>query len=150
MDMISDTVIIVDYYATGRNGYANLMLGMVLTNLLFQLAIIYVQTRKIGSPRWRTFFLDSLAAVAFVKPGLDAWRVASGQEKLPGAAFDPLGEMMYSKSSEMVFEGIPGMVVQCIAFVESEEKSTIAIMSLLISAASTGMTSTVITFDIDV
>ncbi|GMI34312.1 hypothetical protein TeGR_g4670 [Tetraparma gracilis] len=58
--------------------------------------------------------------------------------------------MMFSKVMEMVFEAIPGMVVQCIAFVESEEKSKTAVLSLLISAASTGMTSTVVMFDMDV
>ncbi|GMI54871.1 hypothetical protein TeGR_g840, partial [Tetraparma gracilis] len=150
MDMVSDTVIIVDYYATGRSGYANLMVGLVLGNIIIQILIVYVQSRSIGNSRWRTFFFDSLAVVTFVKPGLDAWKVASGQEQLPGAALDPLVEMMFGKTVEMVFEGIPGMVVQCIAFVESEEKSMMAILSLLISAASTGMTSTVITFDIDI
>jgi hypothetical protein len=149
MDMISDTVIIVDYYNTGRNGYAVLLVGMVLGNICTQLILVYIQTRGIGSSRWRTFFFDSLAVVAFVKPGLDAWRVASGEEQRPGAALDPLVEMTMSKAVEMAFEGIPGMVVQCIAFVESKEKSAMAILSLLISAASTGMTSTVISFDID-
>jgi hypothetical protein len=149
MDMISDSVIIADYYDTGRNSYANLMVGMVLGNIIFQLLIVTAQTRKIGSSRWRTFFLDSLAVVTFVKPGLDAWRVAGGQQQQPGAVLDPLAEMMTSKFLEMAFEAIPGMVVQCIAFVESEKKSKMAILSLLISAGSTGMTSTVITFDLD-
>ncbi|GMI24347.1 hypothetical protein TeGR_g5808 [Tetraparma gracilis] len=150
MDMVSDSVVIIDYYATDRSGYATLLVGMVLGNLFFQVLLVYGQTRGIGTSRLRTFFLDSLAVVSFVKPGLDAWRVSSGQEQLPGAAFDPLAEMMVSKFLEVAFEGIPGMVVQCIAFVESEKKSKMAILSLLISAGSTGMTSTVITFDLDI
>jgi hypothetical protein len=87
MDMVSDSVVIVDYYATDRSGYAMMLVGMVLSNIALQIVIVYIQTRGIGSARWRTFFFDSLAVLTFWKPGLDAWRVASGYDQQSGAVF---------------------------------------------------------------
>jgi hypothetical protein len=49
-----------------------------------------------------------LTVVAFVKPGVDAHRVASGTEQLPGASMNPLTEMVCTKGGELFFEAIPG------------------------------------------
>ena len=51
---------------------------------------------------------EMLSVVTFVKPGLDAHRVASGAEHLQGAAVAPLTEMIMTKAGELVFEAIPG------------------------------------------
>jgi hypothetical protein len=43
-----------------------------------------------------------------MKPGVEAFRVASGAEQENGAAFTPLIEMMITKCGELFFEAIPG------------------------------------------
>ena len=49
-----------------------------------------------------------LYVLLFIKPGIDAARVAAGNENDDGlAAMDPLTELAVSKSVEMVFESIP-------------------------------------------
>jgi hypothetical protein len=58
--------------------------------------------------KWRTMLFEMLTVVSFVKPGVDAYRVASGAEQLPGAAVSPLVEMLYTKGGELFFEAIPG------------------------------------------
>ena len=46
--------------------------------------------------------------VLFIKPGIDAARVAGGGENDDGlATMDALAELTFSKSIEMVFESIP-------------------------------------------
>ena len=107
-DMLSDVVMIVDYFATGRDGYAYMLLGTVGANLFLQLLIVHWQTRGLKKCRRRTAATEAFAVVTFVKPGLDAWRVASGAEQALGSTFDPLIEMMMSRCFEMVAEAIPG------------------------------------------
>jgi hypothetical protein len=150
LDLVSDTVIVVEYIATGRNRLAYLLIGMVAANMIFQLLVVWGQTRGLTENRWRTMMLQMLATVLFIKPGLDSWKVASGAEQLPGAVGSPLLEMMYCKGGEMVFEAVPGMILQFFAILMTKNRSTMAVVSLLISAASTGLTATTLFFDVDV
>jgi hypothetical protein len=68
----------------------------------------YIQTQGLKKDKWRTALVEMLSVVTFTKPGVDAYRVASGAAQLAGAAFDPLAEMMYTKGGELVFEAVPG------------------------------------------
>jgi hypothetical protein len=92
---------------------------------------------------------ECLYVVTFVKPGVEAFRVASGQEELPGAACSPLEEMAYSKCAELFCEAAPGMVLQCAAFITSEKKTASAVTSILISAGCAAMTATTLAYDLD-
>ena len=56
-----------------------------------------------------------LSVVSFTKPGWDAHRLASGAEMQPGAVVDPLEEAMATKMGEVVFEAVPGLVIQLVA-----------------------------------
>jgi hypothetical protein len=150
LDMASDATIIVEYILTGRDNFAYILIGMVAANILFQLLIVWVQTQGLTENRWRRMLVEMLATVLFIKPGLDSWRVASGAEQLPGSAETPLMEMAYSKSGEMVFEAVPGMVLQFSAILTAKRRSNRALVSLLISAASAGLTATSLFFDVDV
>jgi hypothetical protein len=68
----------------------------------------YAQTHGLKKDKWRTALFEMLSVLTFTKPGLDAYRVASGAEQLPGAAVNPLVEMVYTKAGELTFEAIPG------------------------------------------
>jgi hypothetical protein len=150
LDLVSDVVIIAEYIATGRNEFAHLLIGMVTVNILYQLFIVWAQTRGLTENKWRTMLGEMLATVLFIKPGLDAWKVATGAEQQPGSVGTPLMEMSFCKSGEMVFEAIPGFVLQVVAVLTAKDVSTSAVVSLLISAASTGLTATTIFYDNDV
>ena len=69
---------------------------------------MYTQCQGLKKNRWRTALFEMLTVVSFVKPGMDAYRVASGAEQLPGAGVSPLTEMIYTKGCELFFEAIPG------------------------------------------
>jgi hypothetical protein len=107
-DAMSDAYMIHTFYETGETSTANGLLAMLIANLAFQMLIVYVQTQGLKKNRWSTTLLEMLTVVLFVKPGFDAHRVASGAEQLPGAAVEPLMEMLFTKACELFFEAIPG------------------------------------------
>jgi hypothetical protein len=81
---------------------------MVGANLAFQGLTVYQQVQGLKKNKWRTMLFEMLTVVSFVKPGIDAHRVASGAEQLPGAVMSPLMEMVTTKVGELFFEAIPG------------------------------------------
>ena len=107
-DAVSDAYMVKKYYEVGDAGAANGLLAMVASNLAFQGIMIVVQNQGLKKKKWRTMLFEMLSVVSFVKPGLDAHRVASGAEQPPGAYQSPLQEMVYTKAGELVFEAIPG------------------------------------------
>jgi len=107
-DMLSDTIVILDFRRTGNMHYASLLMGMIGWNIMLQLGIAFLQTVGVKKGRAKAFLFEALAIVTFTKPGLDAWRVASGAEKPTRAMGDPLSEMFGNKMAEMFAEAIPG------------------------------------------
>jgi hypothetical protein len=150
LDLISDTVVIVEYIMTGRSGLAYMLIGMVALNMFFQLILVWIQTRGLRESKWKTMVLELVTTVCFLKPGLDSWKVASGAEQPPGAAVSPLVEMTCSRGMEMVFEAVPGMVLQFVGIMNAKKRTATTVVSLLISAASTGLTATTLFYDTDV
>ena len=96
------------FYDMGDTANAKGLLAMVGANLAIQGLIVYAQCQGLKKDKWRTVLFEMLTVVSFVKPGMDAYRVASGAEQLPGAAVGPLQEMIYTKGAELFFEAIPG------------------------------------------
>jgi hypothetical protein len=63
----------------------------------------------------------------------------------------PLAEMMFNKGTELACESIPGCILQCWVFLgNSEQAGQFAALSILISALTTGYSSAMISFDMDV
>jgi hypothetical protein len=127
-----------------------MLIGMVALNMFFQLILVWIQTRGLRESKWKTMVLELVTTVCFLKPGLDSWKVASGAEQPPGAVMSPLLEMGISRGLEVVFEAIPGMVLQFIGLLNAKKRTTTAVVSLLISAASTGFSTTSSFYDMDV
>ena len=75
---------------------------------VWQVLVVYGQTQGLKKSKWATMLFEMLSVFTFVKPGVDAYRVASGAEQAPGAAFTPLMEMLFTKADELAFEAIPG------------------------------------------
>ncbi|GMI53009.1 hypothetical protein TeGR_g2903 [Tetraparma gracilis] len=122
---------------------------MVGANLVFQLLVVYSKCHSIKKNKWRTMLFEVLSIVTFSKPGVDAYRVASGAETAEGSTMDPLGEMVYTKGGELVFEAVPGLVLQLVAALNAKENTISVFVSLIISTASAALTGTTIFWDID-
>jgi hypothetical protein len=111
--------------------------------------------------------------VTFIKPGIDAARVARGNEIDDGlATATPLEELAASKMVEMVFESLPAgacathrhngftlhlpslpqphaAIIQTRAFIISKERSTAALASIIISCCTTGFAAATLWYDYD-
>jgi hypothetical protein len=98
-------MIVVFLGSEETRGVAHVNIVCVALSLLSQLVIVWFVNRK---RPWRRMAREALYVVSFVKPGIDAARVAAGNENDDGlAGLDPLAELIYSKSIEMVFASIP-------------------------------------------
>jgi len=76
-DLVSDTTVIVTYFEEGRTGQAYALISMVMTSLFFQILLVLGQnSKKSRSVKLRELFF----VVTFLKPAVDAYRVATGYE----------------------------------------------------------------------
>jgi hypothetical protein len=105
-DITSDVYMIVVFLGSEETrGVAHVNIACVALSLLVQLAIVWQASRKRS---WRRIAREMLYVVSFIKPGIDAARVAGGGENDDGlASIDALTELSYSKATEMTFESIP-------------------------------------------
>jgi hypothetical protein len=110
-DMASDINNLVRMLGAGQSVGAYALLAMILTTLTLQIFLVIVQNAHRGPA---AVFKDVLLVLSLCKAGEDALRVARGEGHVAGAPIDPLTEMMMCKLLEMVFESIPGMLLQAI------------------------------------
>ena len=102
LDIITDIYMIYQYLTSEEEGQAIfgfINAGMVSTSLLIQLVIVYIQNNKKGMKKVAS---EILTVVLFIKPAVDAFRVASGSETEEGSTVDPMAELMATKGVEMV------------------------------------------------
>ncbi|GMI36431.1 hypothetical protein TeGR_g5515, partial [Tetraparma gracilis] len=136
-DLVSDVYMIVVFLGSEETrGVAHVNIACVALNLLAQLVIVWFVNRKRS---WRRIAWEMLYVVTFIKPGIDAARVAAGNENVDGlATLDPLTELGASKGCETVLESIPAAIIQTRAFIISEKRSRAALASIIISCCTTG------------
>ena len=92
---------------------------------------------------------ELLICLFFLRPAVDAYRVSTHHIDSE-ATFDTLNEMMSNKAIELGTESIPGCVLQIFVFLQNPEKAGIgALVSIAISALTTGYTSALMSFDLD-
>jgi hypothetical protein len=144
-DMASDIFNLVTMFGAGQSVGAYALLAMILTTLTLQIVIVVIQNAHHGSI---AVFKEVLLVLSLCKAGVDALRVARGEGHVAGAPIDPLTEMMMCKLLEMVFESIPGGLLQAI-FILFNGMTTAALLSILLSCLSTAFTATMIAYDLD-
>ena len=65
-----------------------------------------------------------MLVLSYLKPGVDAWKVASGAAQDEHSVLEPQVEMMLCKSVELVTESIPGTILQMSAFLSASKART--------------------------
>jgi len=146
MDMITDTGVINSYRASGNMADAYSLMAMIGSNMAVQLLFTYAQNRK--KSKW-VILRELMFVVTFLKPAVDAYRVATGHMD-EDVVFSPLQELSFGKGTELAFESIPGGVLQAYVFINAPEKTLFLLISILISTLTTGYSSALISFDMDV
>ena len=86
----------------------------------------------------------------FLRPAVDAYRISINHVD-DDLKMDPLSEMVVNKCSELAMESIPGCVLQLYVWlINPGQVGSYALVSIGISALTTGFTSAMISFDKDV
>ena len=147
LDAGTDMYVLISYYSAGLNTQANILLAMILANMAAQvLLVLAIYAKK----SWQRKLYEVMITLTFLRPPVDAYRVSTNQidDEMPMGV---LAEMMANKASELACESIPGCVLQCWVFLgNSEQAGKFAALSILISALTTGYSSAMIAFDMDV
>ena len=128
-------------------GQASALLAMITTNLVIQILVVVAQYQK---KSLAVKLKEVLICLSFLRPAVDAYRVSTNHED-DRAPMDSLSEMIMNKCSELATESIPGCVLQLYVWMSSPEQAgTYALVSIGVSAMTTGFASAMISFDFDV
>jgi hypothetical protein len=148
LDVGSDLYMILSLWSTGHNAAAIGTLVMVMTSILLQIMIVFIQTRHCG---WRKVAHEVAIVLSFFKPLIDAYRVTTGDPGDPLAALTPAQELMACRVSEMVGEAIPVSVLQLATYLAMDEdnRQLAALASILLSCMATAFTTACIAYDLD-
>jgi len=120
---------------------------MILTNLALQLITMIGNYRKKG---FTEKLKEAFVTILFMRPIVDAYRVATNHED-DKVNITRLSELMVNKGLELFTEGIPGCVLQLFVWLSSpEDAGSYALVSIAISALTTGYTSAIMAFVLDV
>ncbi|GMI38047.1 hypothetical protein TeGR_g2496 [Tetraparma gracilis] len=147
MDLLSDLYMIYTYATTNQRGAALSLATMVGLCLLLQLLGVLMNARK--APK-KVILREMLIVLSGMKPGIDAMRVADGNEQAAHAAISPDAELVVTRGVEMAMESIPGSILQVKTLMQAETFSKVALASIIVSALTTGFSAATISFDFDV
>ncbi|GMI39514.1 hypothetical protein TrCOL_g11746 [Triparma columacea] len=147
-DLFTDIMMMIQFFGMKEPGYAWATLASILANLFLQAILVHFQNRTFPL---RTRIWEQVYVWTMVKPGVDAWRVASETEHEAGKVVDPYMEMVITKSCEIVAESVPGALIQMSAIVRAGSKTTrAALFSFVFCIFTTAFTSTIVSWDFDV
>jgi hypothetical protein len=150
LDLWSDIAVIVEYLNTpGRAEFGVALLVMLGTCLVLQLLVVMGQNWK----KKENLPMQMLIVVAGIKAPYDAWNVVRGKKQEEHQAFDAKSELAFTKAGEMFAESIPGCVLQLYVVLKflamGEQVSERAVFSIVLSALTTGYSSSTLTYDYD-
>ena len=144
-DLVSDTTVIISYFQEGRTGQAYALISMVIMSLFVQAICVLGQNIKKSRSE---ILLELFFVITFLKPAIDAYRVATGHED-ERLSISPLKEIGFSKGTELACESIPGNVLQIYVFITNPTRSTLHMVSILISTFTTAFASAMMSYDMD-
>jgi hypothetical protein len=128
-------------------GISKLLLASLAVSIGIQMLFVWGQNRKLGM---RRVIMEWFPILIGFKPAVDAYRVAAGEKQEAGHAVDHMYEMTVIKGIEMFAEAIPGVIIQLMAITTNKGTSSgAALLSLSVSALTTGFASASISYDWD-
>jgi len=135
------------YFSEGLDDSATSMIILLSTNTATQMiAVLSFYQKK----SWKRQAQELLITIFFLRPFVDCYRVKANV-KDDTMSLDAAAEMFVNKGIELATETIPGCVLQCYVMLMNPSLggSGGAIASILVSALTTGLTSTMLSIDID-
>ncbi len=88
--------------------------------------------------------------VAGLKPGVEVWRLARGEQRDPGAFLDPKTAMMIGKLAERVLESIPGGWLTTVTLLgHADARSLSTLVSVVFACLATAFFATTFVYNHD-
>jgi hypothetical protein len=88
--------------------------------------------------------------VAGLKPGVEVWRLARGEQRDPGAFLDPKTAMMIGKLAERVLESIPGGWLTTVTLLgHADARSLSTLVSVVFACLATAFFATTFVYNPD-
>ena len=129
-------------------GQAHILLAMISANVGVQCIIVLIVYRK---KSWTVKLTEILICITFLRPAVDAYRVSTNHQDDKIERYDPLVGMIFTKCTELATESVPGCVFQLYVWLKyPDQAGSFAFVSIFISMLTTGLTSAMISFDLDV
>jgi hypothetical protein len=145
-DVISDLMMILNFLSAGSNRAAYGTLAMVAFSLLLQIVVSIAQTKHRG---WIAVAYEVMIVLCFLKPAVDAYRVASGRKHARGSPLSPITELHFVKGIELIFEAIPALMLQSAIVMVVGDPSMLAVASIVFSCLAVAYTSTTMAYDFE-
>jgi hypothetical protein len=145
-DAVSDVLMVVSFLSTGETGAAYGTIAMVGLSMLLQIVAAVYQNQHRG---WLAVAYEVGIVLCFLRAPVDAYRVASGQKRQPGAPIDPFIILAVGKVFEMVAEAIPALILQSAVLMAIADSSMVAVVSIVFSCLAIAYTSTTIAYDFE-
>ena len=149
VDAATDIYVISTYFQSDELILqARILLGMIITNAFCQ--VLFVMGKYNKAKNWKKIAYEIMITCVFLRPAVDAYRVSTNYVD-NDATIDVLTEMMANKSSELATESIPACVLQLYVWLlRPAEAGKYALLSIGVSALTTGFNAAMIAFDCDV
>jgi hypothetical protein len=145
LDVISDAVVIRQFFADGEVTAAWASLGFLGANMVLQIALCIGQNFR--SPK--AMALEIVYTLIFLKPILEVLRIVRGEKQKPYHSFSLIVENTIAKAGEIFAEAGPAAFVQMYLLLSVARPKYFQYLSIVISIATAAFTIASIDFNLD-
>ena len=144
----TDIYVITTYYQSEElRAQANALLAMITVNMIIQLTTVLAQYKK---KSMAVKLYEVIICPFFLHPAVDAYRVSTNHED-EEEMLDSLTEILVNKCTELATESITGCILQLYVWlINPDNAGVFALLSIGVSALTTGHTCAMIAFDVDI
>jgi hypothetical protein len=149
-DMGSDIFMIYRFAQRGKFFYAYGTLISICINLFLQCYFVYICNHRRGR---KIIFQEIFITLAFMKPAVDAFRIATDAKTDDLSMFEQLHEAAISRATEVLAESLPASIILMSLIVETytsgAPKEMAPLLSMTTSILTVGYIVALMSFDID-
>jgi hypothetical protein len=145
LDVLSDGIVIRQYFADGEVTAARASLGLLGANMVFQIALSIAQNFR--NPKAMAF--EIFYTLIFLKPVLEVLRIVRGEKQKPYHTVSLIVENSVAKAGEVFTEAGPAAFLQMYLLLLVAHPTYVQYLSIVISIATTAFTIASIDFNLD-
>ncbi len=145
LDVLSDAVVIRQYFAAGEVTAAQASLGFLGANMVLQIAVCISQNFR--NPE--AMALEIVYSLIFLKPILEVLRIVRGEQQKPYHTVSLIVENTYAKAAEVFAEAGPAAFLQVYLLLLVAHPTYFQYLSIVISIATAAFTIASIDFNLD-